>query len=46
MEHPEEELILYDDEDKYEYVIDEEVVDFEGVRKSSRGSRPVDHILC
>ena len=39
MKHPEEEVILDDDKDIYDYVIDEEEVDFTGVRISSRESR-------
>ena len=32
MEHPEEEIILYDYEEKYDYVINKEEVYCEGVR--------------
>ena len=42
MEHPEEYIILEDDEEKYYDVIDEEEVDCAGVRKLSRESRPVE----
>ena len=42
MDHPEEDIILDDDEDKYDDVIYEEEVDCEGVRKSRRQCRPVE----
>ena len=41
-EHPEEEIILYDDEEKYDGIINAEEVDCECVRKSSRERRPVE----
>ena len=44
MEHPEEEMILDYDEDKYDDVINEEEVDCAGVRRSSRESRPAERI--
>ena len=36
MEYPEEEMILDDDEDKYDDVINEEEFDCAGVQRSSR----------
>ena len=36
MEHPEEDIILYDDEEKYDDVINEGEVDCIGVQISSR----------
>ena len=42
MEHPEEEIILDDDKEKYYDVINEEEVGFEGFRRSRRDSRPVE----
>ena len=44
MNHPEEEMILNHDEDKNDGFIDEQEVQCEGVRKSSRDSIPVDRI--
>ena len=44
MDHPEEEMILDDDEDKYDDIIDEEEVDCSGVRKLIRESRPLERL--
>ena len=43
-EHSEEEIILYDDEEKYDGIINAEEVDCECVRKSSRERRPVERL--
>ena len=42
MDHPEEEIILDDDEDKYDDVIDEQEVDCAVVRQSRKQCRPVE----
>ena len=42
MDHPEKYIILDDDEEKNDDVIDEEEVYCKGVRRSRRGSRPVE----
>ena len=44
MEHLEEDMVLDDDDEKYDDVIDEEEVDCKGVRQSSRDIRPVDRL--
>ena len=44
MVHPQEDMILYDYEDKYNDVIDEEEVDCAGVWISSREKIPMEKI--
>ena len=44
MENPDEEIITYEYEDKYDDVIDEEEVDCTGVRLSTRESRTIERL--
>ena len=42
MDHPEEEIILDNDKEKYDDIINEEELDCEGVRRSIRDNKPVE----